>query len=56
MLPASLCRHWRNNRRKGRMPLPLIIAFVVSLGLHAAALFGPDFDLSTEPETSTILA
>ena len=38
------------------MPLPLIIAFVVSLGLHAAALFGPDFDLSTEPETSTILA
>jgi len=38
------------------MPVPLIIAFAVSLGLHAAALFGPEFDLSTEPETPTIVA
>lgn len=32
------------------MPVALILAFVASLGLHAAALFGPEVDLSTEPE------
>jgi hypothetical protein len=38
------------------MPVALIIAFVASLGLHAAALFGPDIDLSTEPESPPLVA
>jgi hypothetical protein len=38
------------------MPFALIMAFAVSLGIHAAALFGPEFDLSTEPEAPTIVA
>ncbi len=38
------------------MPFALIIAFAASLGLHAVALFGPEFDLSTEPEAQVIVA
>ncbi len=38
------------------MPLALVLAFAASLGLHFAALFGPDIDLSTEPETTPLLA
>lgn len=40
----------------GRMPVALIIAFVASLGLHAAALFGPDIDLAPEPEPPPLVA
>ena len=32
------------------MPFTLIIALVASLGIHVAALLGPDIDLQTEPE------
>ena len=38
------------------MPVALIIAFVASIGLHAAALFGPEMDLAPEPDTLPILA
>lgn len=38
------------------MPLALFAAFVVSLGVHAAALFGTDFDLSTAPEAPPLQA
>jgi hypothetical protein len=38
------------------MPFALVIAFVASLGIHAAALFGPDIELSTEPESLPIVA
>lgn len=38
------------------MPFALIIAFAASLGIHAAVLFGPDIDLSTEPESLPLVA
>ncbi len=38
------------------MPFALIIAFAASLGIHLAALFGPDIDLSTEPESMPLMA
>jgi len=38
------------------MPFALIIAIAASLGIHAAALFGPDLDLSTEPESPPLMA
>ena len=38
------------------MPFALILAVVASLGIHATLLFGPDFDLATEPETVPLLA
>ncbi len=38
------------------MPVALLIAFAASLGIHVAALFGTDFDLSTEPEAVTLVA
>ena len=38
------------------MPVALIIALAASLGLHAAALFGPEFDLATDPEPVMIAA
>lgn len=38
------------------MPIVLLIAFAASLGIHAAALFGPDIDLSTEPESLPLVA
>ena len=38
------------------MPVALIIAIAASLGLHAAALFGPELDLSTEPEPPPLIA
>ena len=38
------------------MPVALILAFFASLGLHAAALFGPEVDLSTEPEPPVLHA
>ena len=38
------------------MPFALIIALVASLGIHVAALFGPDIDLQTEPENQPLLA
>jgi len=40
----------------GRMPVALIIAFAASLGLHAVALFGPEFDLAPEPEAPPLVA
>lgn len=40
----------------GRMPVALIIALAASLGLHAAALFGPDIDLAPEPEAPPLVA
>ena len=38
------------------MPFALILALAASLGLHAAALFGPDIDLAPEPEPPTLQA
>ena len=38
------------------MPIVLILALAASLGIHAAALFGFDLDLSTEPEMSVVFA
>ena len=38
------------------MPFALVIAFAASLGIHLAALFGPDIELSTEPEALPLLA
>ena len=38
------------------MPIVLIIAFAASVGLHVAALFGPDIDLATEPESVPLVA
>lgn len=38
------------------MPVALILAFAASLGLHAAALFGPEFDLAPEPEAPPLVA
>lgn len=38
------------------MPVALILAFVASLGLHAAALFGPDIELAVEPDAPLIVA
>ncbi len=38
------------------MPFALIFAFAASLGIHAAALFGADIDLSTEPESMPLVA
>lgn len=38
------------------MPLVLALAFIASLGIHVTLLFGPDFDLATEPETLPLLA
>ena len=37
------------------MPVALILAFFASIGLHAAALFGPEIDLATEPEEPPVL-
>lgn len=33
------------------MPFALLVAVAASLGIHVAALFGPEIDLSTEPES-----
>ena len=38
------------------MPFALLMALAASLGLHVAALFGPEIDLSTEPESVPLLA
>jgi hypothetical protein len=38
------------------MPPALLLALVASLGLHLVALFGAEFDLSSEPEPSPIMA
>ena len=38
------------------MPFALLFAIAASLGLHAAALFGPDLDLATEPELPPLMA
>jgi hypothetical protein len=38
------------------MPVALLIAFAASLGIHIVALFGPDIDLSTEPEAPPLMA
>ncbi len=38
------------------MPVALLIAFAASIGLHVAALFGPEIDLSTEPESLPLIA
>ncbi len=38
------------------MPFALILALTASLGIHLSVLFGPDFDLSTEPEDQALLA
>jgi len=38
------------------MPFALIIALAASLGIHISVLFGPEMGLSTEPETSPLLA
>ena len=38
------------------MPIVLIIAFAASVSLHVAALFGPDIDLATEPESVPLVA
>lgn len=38
------------------MPFALILALVASLGFHAAALFGTDFNLSIEPEPRPLVA
>ena len=36
------------------MPVALIIAFAASLGVHALALFGPEFDLSNAAEPTPL--
>ncbi len=38
------------------MPFALLFAIAASLGIHAAALFGSDLDLSTEPELPPLMA
>lgn len=38
------------------MPVVLILAFAASLGIHAAALFGPDIELTNEPEVTPLVA
>lgn len=38
------------------MPFALLMALAASLGIHVAALFGPEIDLSTEPESVPLLA
>jgi hypothetical protein len=38
------------------MPFALLIALAASLGIHAAALFGPTIELTTEPESLPLLA
>ena len=38
------------------MPFVLILAFAASLGIHAAALFGPDIELTNEPEMPLLVA
>lgn len=38
------------------MPFALLVALAASLGIHVAALFGPEIDLSTEPESAPLLA
>ena len=38
------------------MPFALLIAFVLSLGLHVAALFLTDVEVSDEPETRPLIA
>ena len=38
------------------MPIVLLIALAASLGIHAAALFGPDIELSAEPESLPLMA
>lgn len=38
------------------MPFALLFAIAASLGIHAAALFGPDLDLATEPELPPLMA
>lgn len=38
------------------MPFALLFAIAASLGIHAAALFGPDLDLTTEPELPPLMA
>ena len=41
---------------RGRMPVALILALVVSLGLHLAALFGPEIELVGEPDVPLLVA
>ena len=38
------------------MPFALLIAIAASFGIHAVVLFGPDIDLSYEPESSPLMA
>ena len=38
------------------MPIALILALVASLGIHAAALFGPDIDLASMTEAPVLVA
>ena len=38
------------------MPVVLLLAFAASLGLHIAVLFGPEFELSPEPEPMMLMA
>lgn len=38
------------------MPVALILAFAASLGLHLAALFGPEIELEVVPDASLIVA
>jgi len=38
------------------MPVALIFAFAASLGLHVAALFGPEIELAVEPDAPLIVA
>lgn len=38
------------------MPFALLFAFAASIGIHLAALFGPDIDLAPEPEPLPIVA
>jgi len=38
------------------MPVVLILAFVASLGIHAALMFGPEIELSSEVETPPLMA
>lgn len=38
------------------MPFALLFAIAASFGIHAVLLFGPDIDLSYEPESSPLMA
>ena len=40
---------------KGRMPFSLIIALIVSLGIHLAVLFGPEIELPVNSDTPPIM-